>query len=114
MKNSIKGVLLSGLVFPGLGQIVLKRYRRGIALVLATAAGLAVFVAQATSKALSILKDISSQGESVDLNTVSDAAARASAAGGDTILDLALLLIVCCWILGMVDAYRIGKQLDQA
>ena len=34
MKNSMKGALLSGLVFPGLGQIALKRYRRGFALML--------------------------------------------------------------------------------
>ena len=34
MKNSLKGALLSGLVFPGLGQVVLKHYKRGFALML--------------------------------------------------------------------------------
>ena len=31
MRKSLKGALLSGLVFPGYGQFVLKHYMRGIA-----------------------------------------------------------------------------------
>jgi len=34
MSNSLKAALLSGLVFPGIGQVVLKRYRRGVVLML--------------------------------------------------------------------------------
>ena len=29
MNNSIKGAIFSGLVFPGLGQVILKYYKRG-------------------------------------------------------------------------------------
>ena len=40
MNNSLKGALLSGLVFPGLGQIMLKHYKRGFVLMLAITATL--------------------------------------------------------------------------
>ena len=47
MNNALKGALLSGLVYPGLGQVVLKHYKRGAALIITiTAALLAVLIKQ--------------------------------------------------------------------
>lgn len=43
MNNSLKGALLSGVVFPGLGQIILKHYKRGIALMFWVLAGIGGF-----------------------------------------------------------------------
>ena len=58
MKNAWKGALLSGLVFPGLGEIVLGRFKRGLLLIGIVLAGLVGIVAEATIHALAILEKI--------------------------------------------------------
>jgi hypothetical protein len=46
------------------------------------------------------------------MQTISDAAARASNASVSLAFNLALLTIILCWIFGIVDAYRIGRKKD--
>jgi beta-lactamase regulating signal transducer with metallopeptidase domain len=112
MKNSMKGALLSGLVFPGLGQIALKHYWRGFALILAVMAGLYVMIATAVQQAYAILDNIEAEGGMPDSDTISQAAAQAAAASDSPMITTVSVLILVCWIAGIVDAYRIGKQKD--
>ena len=112
MNNSLKGALLSGLVFPGLGQVILKHYKRGIAFMLAVLAGLSVIVVKASQQALAIVEKIQSEGGAIDMNTISKAATQASTTSESFIFNLVLLLIIVCWIIGVVDAYRIGRKKD--
>jgi hypothetical protein len=110
MKNSVKGALLSGLVFPGLGQIALKHYWRGVALVLAVMAGLYIMIVTAVQQAYVILDAIEAEGGMPDSVTISQAAA---ASDSPMITTVSVLLMVC-WIFGIIDAWRIGKRKDQA
>ena len=112
MKNSLKGALLSGLVFPGLGQIALKRYWRGFALMLAVMAGLYIMIVTALQQAYAILDSIEAEGGVPDSDTISQAAVQAAAASDSPMITAASVLIILCWIVGIIDAYRIGKQKD--
>jgi len=112
MNNSLKGALLSGLLFPGLGQVFLKHYKRGIALMLTVLVSLLVIVVEAVQKAFTILEKIESEGGTIDMNSISNAATQASTTSGSLIFSFALLLIIFCWLIGVVDAYRIGKKKD--
>jgi predicted acyltransferase len=112
MKNSLKGAFLSGLIFPGLGQISLKHYKRGIVIMLTVLVGMSVFIVKAVQHALGILEKIESQGGAISISTISNAATQASATSGNLTFNLALLLVIICWIIGVVDAYRIGKIKD--
>jgi hypothetical protein len=112
MKNSMKGALLSGLVFPGLGQIALKHYWRGFTLVLAVMACLYIMIVTAAQQAYAILDTIEAEGGMPDNDTISQAAAQAAAASDSPVITVVSLLIVVCWIVAIIDAYRIGKQKD--
>jgi hypothetical protein len=112
MKNSMKGALLSGLVFPGLGQIALKHYWRGFTLVLAVMAGLYIMIVTAAQQAYAILDTIEADGGMPDSDTISQAAAQAVAASDSPMITVVSVLIIVCWIVGIIDAYRIGKQKD--
>ncbi|NOY86774.1 MAG: hypothetical protein GXP52_05695 [Deltaproteobacteria bacterium] len=112
MKNSLKGALLSGVVFPGFGQIVLKQYKRGIVLMLTVFAGLTVIVVTAVRQALAILEKIDLAGGVINTKTVTDAAAQVSSSSANLAYNLGLSFIVIFWIYGIVDAYRIGKKMD--
>ncbi len=112
MSNSLKAALLSGLVFPGIGQVVLKRYRRGVVLMLVVLACLSIVVAKAVQQAFSILKQIELAGGTINVDAILNVATQSSTNSDSIVFNSILLLIIVCWILGVVDAYRIGKKRD--
>ncbi len=112
MINSFKRVFLSGLIFPGLGQVVLKHYKRGAVIILTVLVSLSIVVVKAVQHALAILEKIESEGEAISMTAISNAAAQASTTSGNLTFNLVLLLVIICWIIGVVDAHRIGKKKD--
>jgi hypothetical protein len=112
MNNSLKGVLLSGLVFPGLGQIVLKHHKRGAALMLAFTATLLAIVVIAVQQASSILEKVNLDGGAIDIKAISNAVSQASTTSESYTLKLLSWLLIFCWVIGVVDAYRIGRKKD--
>jgi TM2 domain-containing membrane protein YozV len=113
MNNALRGALLSGLVFPGLGQIKLKHLRRGIVLMLMVLVGFAVIVAKAVQQALTLLRSIDLSGGSVDIEAIVNATTLASTHFDSTISTIAWLWVGAFWIIGTLDAYRIGKGRDK-
>lgn len=73
---------------------------------------LSVVIVKAVQHALAILEKIESKGGAISMNTILDATTQASSASGSPTFNLALLLVIVCWIIGVVDAYRIGKKKD--
>jgi hypothetical protein len=114
MKYAIKGALFSGLLFPGVGQIVLKNARQGVILAVATLAAMVAFVVTATRIATSSIEYLTRQGQSVDMDTIVNAANAAVNASDNLILNVSLICMVLCWIAGVVDAYITGKKMDDA
>jgi len=112
MSNSLKGALLSGVIFPGLGQVILKHYKRGIVLMFTVFASLMVIIFKAVQHAFTILGKIELEGGVIDIKTITDAATKASSTSDSLIYNFGILLILICWIFGTVDAYRIGKKKD--
>jgi hypothetical protein len=99
-------------VFPGLGQVILRHYKRGAVIMFTVLVSLSVVIVIAVQHALAILETIGSKGDAITMSTIWKAATQASTASESLILKLLLLLIIFCWIIGTVDAYRIGKKKD--
>jgi hypothetical protein len=112
INNSLKAVLLSGLVLPGLGQVVLKHYKRGAALMGAFTATLTAILIIAVQQASTILEKIDLESGAIDINTISNAASQASTTSESHMLKLLSWLLIFCWAIGVVDAYRIGRKKD--
>ena len=111
MKQSVRGALLSGLVFPGTGQIALKQYKRGTTLLLVSCICVTYVVKQVVAQAMTILERLDHVG-TLDLSTINNTVNQASASSSDLLVNLASILILVCWVYGIVDAYNIGKQID--
>jgi TM2 domain-containing membrane protein YozV len=109
MKKSTKAALLSGLVFPGVGQMYLKRFGRGLLFMVPVLFGVAIIVAMATIGAMESLKTIQAQGGIVDSNAIT-AAAQIHAKETAGYFRAILLFIVICWLAAIVDAYRLGSK----
>ena len=112
MSKALKGALLSGLVFPGLGQIVLKSYLRGVAFILAAVIGVAVVMIKAAQTAMAIVEKSGPVAGNLDINQMMHTTRQAVAEAGTTGYKLAVLLILFAWLIGMVDAYLLGRRLD--
>lgn len=112
MRNALKGTLLSGLVFPGLGQVYLKHYKRGIALMLIVSGSVLVIVVKAVLQAFTVLEKIASEGQAIDMSTILNATTQASTTSDSLLYNFLLLLTILGWIIGIVDGYRIGKKRD--
>ena len=113
MSNTLKGVLLSGLVMPGLGQLSLKQKKTGVTLILIVLASLAVIIVKALEQAFAILEKIEVEGGVLDMPAITDAASQAATNSDGTVMSIAFLIIIICWVDGIVDAYRVGKEKDQ-
>jgi hypothetical protein len=111
MKKSLKGALLSGLVFPGAGQLWLKCYLRGAALIVVVSAAMAVVVKNASQQAFAILEHMESEGGVIDIGAILNSAQRAS---DDAVIKAASALMVLCWVIGIIDAYLVGRKRDLA
>ena len=111
MKKALKGALLSGLVFPGVGQFWLKETARGIAFLMIVSLALAAIVAKVAGQAFTILEKIESEGGAVDLVAIANTAHASSSE--DLIITCASLVLVLAWAGSMIDAYVAGSKKDR-
>lgn len=111
MRRSLKAALLSGLLFPGLGEFWLKYPLRGIALLVAVAASLATIAVNIGRHAYAILERLESEGGTVDLVALTKVA-RISSADDET-TRLAWLVLAGSWIFSILDAYLLGDDKDR-
>ena len=112
MTNAVRGALWSGLVFPGLGQVVLRHYKRGLALILMVGLSVLILVVKAVRQAFVILQQMEAKGLGIDMSTISKTAAQASTQSDSLMYSVILWLILFLWIIAMIDAYRLGKKMD--
>lgn len=109
MSRSTNAVLLSALVLPGAGHLYLKHYPRGIALIVISLACLGILVERAVQQASIVLEKLASEGDAVDPGRLADLVAQASNGPGSLVVTVASLVLAGCWMIGVVDAYRLGK-----
>ncbi|MCX5810732.1 MAG: DUF5683 domain-containing protein [Proteobacteria bacterium] len=111
MKVSYKAALLSTFVFPGVGQLYLKKYLRGLVIMFIVFTGLGYTIWSATKSLLNRLDDVmvKVQSGSKNLQELSDILGSKMLTT-DPYHDAVFYVIVCFWIFAIIDAYRIGKQ----
>jgi hypothetical protein len=95
MKRPIKAALLSGLVFPGVGHLYLKRYVRGI-LLAAAAAVLSYFIISVAINTASISNLVSRDTQ-----------------GSENSSDIATIALFALWLIGIIDSYRAGRAREK-
>ena len=111
MKVSHKAALLSAFVFPGVGQLYLKKYWRGLVIMFLSCTGLGYMIWSATVSALNRLDDVivKMKGDTVNLQELSGIVGSKTLTT-DPYHVAVFYFIVCLWIFAIVDAYRIGRQ----
>ncbi|MGD2187475.1 MAG: hypothetical protein PVI71_15200 [Desulfobacterales bacterium] len=114
MKESTKGMLLSGLVYPGLGQLILGQGVSGIIFVLLTTAGLIVLVYRVIQRASRVIDQLLPllADNKLDVSTLKELLSRDSAIGWG-LETISLIVIAGCWLIAIGHAYFVGHKIDR-
>ena len=113
MKKSIKAALLSGLVFPGVGQFSLEKYSRGLIFFLPTLLSLIVLVHYSLGKAYAIADQITLGKIPLDTAVITSLISAPPVAAELLRLQIATWIIIACWVIGIIDAIRLGLEADK-
>lgn len=110
MTKTTKALLLSALVFPGCGQLHLKRY--GIAAILISITLVCTYIL--LSSAVDIANEISAQimrGElALDVQQISDAISSALSQNNQQTITLCTWLLGISWVIGIADIWHASQQ----
>ena len=113
MKASTRGLLLSGLVYPGFGQLLSGNKKSGLIFVLATSAGLMVLFYRLMQRVLRVVDEALPEltGSTPDISTVKELLGRGST-GSWGVEAACLIGLAVIWLAAILHAYVIGKRLD--
>jgi TM2 domain-containing membrane protein YozV len=113
MKASTRGMLLSGLVYPGLGQMILGRMASGITLALLATITFVVLIYRVVERVYRLIDQIVPllADNALDVTTLKELLSR-NAAGGWGVEKICLIGLVICWLVAIGHAYFIGKKID--
>lgn len=109
MNLAIKGALFNALIFPGWGQIYLKKYKKGILIIIAISAGVISILWSVAQATINILKIAPIKG-SVTFIAVVQLAIDSIKSLNLSYIFLILLSMILLWILSIIDAYQSGKK----
>ena len=112
MKKSTKAALLSGLIFPGIGHLVLKSFARGIGLMSLSLVAFSYLVNVAWQRASAIMDRVYSGDIPLETGSIAAAAADSNAGANSLAENFCLLILVVCWLIGIIDSYRLGAAAD--
>jgi hypothetical protein len=111
MERSVKAALLSGLVFPGVGQLFLKRTARALLFLLPAAVATAYLCHAVLTPVMAIAIDIGSGALALDPLLIQ---ARIDQTRIDsTSMNLASAVMIVAWLASTVDAYLLGRKAAQ-
>ena len=114
MSNALKAVLFSAFVFPGSGHLYLRKPVQGGLLVIASITCVTILLSIAMEKAQQISDKILSGEIPLDVARITEEITSHVATGGTQWADIATYLLLVCWLIGIVDSFRVGRLKDKA
>jgi len=112
MKTSTKAALLSALIYPGIGQIVYHAYRRAIALILSFSVAAYFYIEEVMSKYQPLIDKVKSGEIALDAQALANEMYINPIVLDPLLVSTLTYILLICWLVGIVDAYRIGIKKD--
>lgn len=110
MNLATKAALFSALLFPGWGHIFLKKYKRGIFLIISVSIGIIILCYYIVSVAIDVLRGASLKKGDVSFSYVINLSAEAVKSVNQFYIFFVLLFIIILWIFSIYDSYSLGKK----
>ncbi len=115
MKQSTKGVFLSGLCYPGTGQIFFGRIYLGLGIITVSTIALVVFIYRITIRIYRSIDPLVEMliTKSLTFQKIMILFSQTGYAGWDLEL-ISLIVFVFCWVASSVHAYYLGKNASRS
>jgi hypothetical protein len=110
MNLATRAALYNALLFPGWGEIYLKRYKKGILILTGVTAGIISIVWSIGQTTINILKIAPFKKGTVTFVAVVQLAVDAIKALNIIYLFWVLFFMMLLWIFSIIDAYLLGKE----
>jgi hypothetical protein len=110
MNKATKAALYNVLLFPGWGQLYLKRYKKGIAIIIAMIAGALSILWSIVQTTIAFLKISPFRKNAVNFDVIAKTAIYSIKHTNRSYLILMLSLILLLWISSIIDVYTIKKK----
>ena len=114
MTPSSKAALISALVFPGGGHFYLKKHIAGALLAGISLVCVYLLISTAMEAAQVISLKLQSGEIPLDIARIRAEIVKQSAVSGSTTTAIATWLLGICWLVGIVDSFRLGRKQGQA
>jgi hypothetical protein len=114
MNQALKAALFSAFIFPGSGQFLLKKHIRGALLTSVSILCVWVLLSTALEKAQEISRKIQSGEIPLDITRITEEVSRLATGSGSQQAEIATYVLLVCWLVGIVDAYWVGRLQDEA
>ncbi len=112
MKKASKAALLSALIFPGAGHFYLKKYLPGVVLFGVALFGFSQLITDIVEKSLLITEQIQTGTVPLDVKTITGLLATTSSGNDVQSINIIGIILLVCWLAGIIDSYRIGRIQD--
>ena len=111
MNLAVKSALLSGLVLPGLGQIYLKYYFRGVFYALTSLVTLSIIVVKILFWCQLLFEKIkSSANGNINLYDIRNQVNAILKNQNVLLYQFLTYVLMACWIISTIEAYYLGKK----
>lgn len=109
MNKSLKAVLLSALVYPGVGHFFLKKYATCIALVSVFSVPLFLLISEIVGKANIVVQQIENGEIPLNIAVISESFSSITSDTDTQGLNIKIYVMIAVWLIGILDSYRVGK-----
>ncbi|QYK01858.1 hypothetical protein [Shewanella psychrotolerans] len=113
MNKAMIAALMSAFICPGSGHFYLKRYNTGTLISFISLSGLVYLLYKAVERAQAISDRILSGEIPLDVNVIYQHISQVPAGDDSQWINIATFTFIAAWLVGIIDAYRIGKLLDK-
>ena len=93
--------------------MVLKQYLRGSALMILALIASSVIVIEVIQRALTIVDRINSGDIPVETGVIAEMVSNSTSAADSLIQNIAVIVLGACWLIGIIDSYRLGIAKEQ-
>lgn len=109
MNKPLKAALFSALIFPGAGQLLLKRYISATYFAAFAGVGLYLLFSNLLARAQDIIAQVQRGEVSADLATITELVHQQSMSAAES-LSPTLIILLVVWLVSVVEAYRVGNK----
>lgn len=110
MNEAVKATIFSAFLFPGWGQIYLKNYKRGIAIILPVLFCIISLCWVIIRVVTNVIKATPLKQGTIDMQAILKIAADSLKVLNSRYIVFILLPIFVLWIISIIDAYFLGKK----